>query len=120
MTRRVVATYLLLALVVLVALEVPLGIVNERNQRRDLEVRVERDAVALAGLVEDRLQDMHCDGAFGLEPGDDHAVFRYDPADGQDVLTLVDVLVRGVERAVDEPIPEEDRRHTVGRWRRDE
>ena len=44
MTRRLVATYLLLALVVLVALEVPLGIVNERNQRRDLQVRVERDA----------------------------------------------------------------------------
>jgi len=63
MTRRLVATYLLLALVVLVALEVPLGIVNERNQRRDLQVRVERDAVALAGLVEDRLQA-------GAAPGD--------------------------------------------------
>ena len=63
MTRRLVATYLLLALVVLVALEVPLGIVNARNQRRDLQVRVERDAVALAGLVEDRLQA-------GAAPGD--------------------------------------------------
>ena len=63
MTRRLVATYLLLALVVLVALEVPLGIVNGRNQRRDLQVRVERDAVALAGLVEDRLHT-------GVAPGD--------------------------------------------------
>ena len=63
MTRRLVATYLLLALVVLVALEVPLGIVNARNQRRDLQVRVERDAVALAGLVEDRVQG-------GAAPGD--------------------------------------------------
>ena len=63
MTRRLVATYLLLAFVVLVALEVPLGIVNGRSQRRDLQVRVERDAVALAGLVEDRLQD-------GAAPGD--------------------------------------------------
>jgi signal transduction histidine kinase len=62
-TRRLVATYLILALVVLVALEVPLGIVNERNQRRDLQVRVERDAVALAGLVEDRVQA-------GARPGD--------------------------------------------------
>ncbi len=63
MTRRLVATYLILAAVVLVALEVPLGIVNERNQRRDLQQRVERDAVALAALVEDTLQA-------GARPGD--------------------------------------------------
>lgn len=63
MTRRLVATYLILAAVVLVALEVPLGIVNERNQRRDLQQRVERDAVALAALVEDTLQS-------GAQPGD--------------------------------------------------
>jgi hypothetical protein len=25
-------------------------------------------------------------------------------------------IVKGVERAVDEPLTEEDRRHTVGRW----
>ena len=29
-------------------------------------------------------------------------------------------IVRGVERAIDEPIAEDDRRQTVGRWRRDE
>lgn len=63
MTRRLVLTYLLIALVVLIALEVPLGIVNERNQRRDLQVRVERDTAALAGLVEDRVQA-------GARPGD--------------------------------------------------
>jgi signal transduction histidine kinase len=63
MTRRLVATYLILAAVVLVALEVPLGVVNERNQRRDLQQRVERDAVALAALVEDTLQA-------GAQPGD--------------------------------------------------
>jgi signal transduction histidine kinase len=62
-TRRLVATYLILAAVVLVALEVPLGIVNERSQRRDLQQRVERDAVALAALVEDALQS-------GAAPGD--------------------------------------------------
>jgi signal transduction histidine kinase len=62
-TRRLVATYLVLAAVVLVALEVPLGIVNERVQRRDLQQRVERDAVALAALVEDTLQG-------GADPGD--------------------------------------------------
>lgn len=63
MTRRLVATYLILAAVVLVALVVPLGIVNQRNQRDDLERRVERDAVALAGFSEDLLQE-------GAAPGD--------------------------------------------------
>jgi signal transduction histidine kinase len=63
MTRRLVATYLILAAVVLVALEVPLGIINARGERRDLERRVERDAVALAALVEDALQE-------GARPGD--------------------------------------------------
>jgi signal transduction histidine kinase len=62
-TRRLVATYLILAAVVLVALEVPLGIVNARSQRRDLQQRVERDAVALGALVEDSLQE-------GARPGD--------------------------------------------------
>ena len=57
MTRRLVATYLILAAVVLVALEVPLGIVHARSQRDDLQTRVERDAVALGALVEDTLQD---------------------------------------------------------------
>lgn len=56
MTRRLVATYLILAAVVLVALEIPLGIVYERSQRSDLQQRVERDAVALAALMEDTLQ----------------------------------------------------------------
>jgi signal transduction histidine kinase len=56
-TRRLIATYLILAAVVLVALEIPLGVVYERSQRRDLQQRVERDAVALAALVEDTLQD---------------------------------------------------------------
>lgn len=63
MTRRLVATYLILAAVVLVALEIPLGIVYERGQRRDLQQRVERDAVALAALMEDTLQA-------GTTPGD--------------------------------------------------
>jgi signal transduction histidine kinase len=55
-TRRLVATYLILAAIVLVALEIPLGISNARSQRRDLQQRVERDAVALAALVEDTMQ----------------------------------------------------------------
>ena len=59
MTRRLVATYLVLAAVVLIALEIPLGIVYQRSQHRDLQQRVERDAVALSALVEDTLQGHH-------------------------------------------------------------
>ena len=39
-----------------------------------------------------------------------------DPAQGR----IHREIVRGVERAVDEPVAEDDRRQTVGRWRRDE
>ena len=84
MTRRLVATYLLLALVVLIALEVPLGIVNGRNQRRDLQVKVERDAVALAGLVEDRLQA----GAAPGDPALDGILDRYAPRAGARVVVV--------------------------------
>jgi signal transduction histidine kinase len=72
-TRRLVATYLIIAAVVLVALEVPLGIVNARSQRRDLQQRVERDAVALAALVEDTLQS----GAQAGQPSLVATVRRY-------------------------------------------
>jgi signal transduction histidine kinase len=63
MTRRLVATYLILAAIVLVALEVPLGITNARGQRRELQQRVERDAVSLAALVQDAVRA-------GARPGD--------------------------------------------------
>ena len=84
MTRRLVATYLILAAVVLVALEIPLGIVYERSQRRDLQQRVERDAVALAALVEDRLQT-------GAQPGDaalTGVVGRYSRSTGARVVVI--------------------------------
>ncbi|HWH14888.1 MAG TPA: ATP-binding protein [Miltoncostaeaceae bacterium] len=55
MTRRLVAGYLALALVVLLALEVPLGVVYARTERQAFELRVERDATALASLAEDAL-----------------------------------------------------------------
>ena len=57
MNRRLLASYLALTLVVLAALEIPLGIVNARNERKDLTTKVERDAVAMASLVEDALQE---------------------------------------------------------------
>jgi signal transduction histidine kinase len=55
-TRRLLASYLALTVVVLVALEVPLAIVNARNERQDLTAKVERDAFAIASLSEDVLQ----------------------------------------------------------------
>ena len=56
MSRRLLASYLALTFVVLVALEVPLAIVNARNERQDLTAKVERDAFAAASLSEDALQ----------------------------------------------------------------
>jgi len=55
-TRRLLASYLALTVVVLVALEVPLAIVNARNEQQDLTAKVERDAFAAASLAEDTLQ----------------------------------------------------------------
>src|SRR5581483_1646289 len=39
-----------------VVLEVPLGVTNARNERRDLETKVERDAVTVASLSEGVLE----------------------------------------------------------------
>jgi signal transduction histidine kinase len=55
-TRRLIASYLAVTVVVLAALEVPLAIVNARTERQDLTAKVERDAFALASLSEDLLQ----------------------------------------------------------------
>jgi signal transduction histidine kinase len=56
MTRRLLASYLGLTVAVLIALEVPLAIVDARNERQDLTAKVERDAFAVASLAEDTLQ----------------------------------------------------------------
>jgi signal transduction histidine kinase len=55
-SRRILLGYLGLVVVVLAALEVPLGIEHGRTQRRDLEGKVERDAVAIASLAEDAVR----------------------------------------------------------------
>jgi signal transduction histidine kinase len=55
-SRQILFSYLGLVVVVLAALEVPLGIQHGRTERRDLEARVERDATALASLAEDALR----------------------------------------------------------------
>jgi len=48
--------YLGLTLFVLVVLEVPLGLQNQRTERRNLEQKVEHDAIALASVAEDGVQ----------------------------------------------------------------
>jgi signal transduction histidine kinase len=56
-SRRLLASYLTLAAIVLLALEIPLAISFARNERRDLTTKVERDAVALASVSEDVLEN---------------------------------------------------------------
>ncbi len=56
MIRRLLLGYLGLALVVLVALEVPLGIQNARTERRDLEAKIEHDATSLASIAQTGLR----------------------------------------------------------------
>lgn len=56
MTRRLVTSYLLLTLVVLLVLAVPLGLTFTRLQRTDLLGRVAVDASTLSAAVEERLE----------------------------------------------------------------
>ena len=55
MTRRLLATTLGLTFVVLLVLVIPFGRTFREREREDLLARVERDAVAIAFLVEDEL-----------------------------------------------------------------
>ena len=56
MRRRLLLSYLAVAVLVLALLEIPLGISYANNERQDLTHKVERDAVALSTLVEDALE----------------------------------------------------------------
>ena len=56
MTRRLLLSYLSLALFVLLLLEIPLAVSYARNERHDLSSKVERDAVALGAIAEDTLE----------------------------------------------------------------
>jgi sensor histidine kinase regulating citrate/malate metabolism len=56
MSRRLLLSYLSLTLIVLAVLEVPLGVTYSRNERRDLETKVERDTVTVASLSEGVLE----------------------------------------------------------------
>lgn len=53
MTNRLLLGYLAITVVVLAILELPLGIGYARNERQELTVKVERDAVAMASLAQD-------------------------------------------------------------------
>jgi signal transduction histidine kinase len=55
-TNRLLAGYLGITLFVLVALEVPLGIQNQRTEQRTVEMKVEHDASTLASLSEDAIR----------------------------------------------------------------
>jgi len=56
MTRRLLISYLSLAIVVLAMLEVPLGFINARSERDQLTAKVERDAVTIASLAESTIE----------------------------------------------------------------
>jgi signal transduction histidine kinase len=64
--RRLLASYLILVSAVLVGLEVPLGILFARHERAALEAEVTRNATAIAGVAEERLDsgDAGAAGAF--------------------------------------------------------
>ncbi len=56
MTRRLLLSYLSVAVFVLIVLEIPLGISFGRAERERLTTAVERDAQVIGSLVEDQLQ----------------------------------------------------------------
>jgi signal transduction histidine kinase len=58
-TRRLLLGYLGVTLFVLVSLEVPLGVQNQRTERRDLTAKISHDATALAADAEDALHSRH-------------------------------------------------------------
>jgi signal transduction histidine kinase len=56
MSRRLLASYVTLTIVVLAALEIPLGIQYGRSEHRDLTNRIVRDALVMATFAEDPLE----------------------------------------------------------------
>ncbi len=85
MSRRLLLSYLSLTLLVLAALEVPLGITYAHNERSDLETRVERDAVTVASLSEGVLE-----GARETSPRALAAIARRYQADTGGRVVVVD------------------------------
>lgn len=93
MTARLLASYLSLAVFVLLILEIPLGIAFARNQQAILTTGIERDATVLAGVAEDALER-------GVRTDLDTVVRRYDQRTGGRVV-IVDN--QGISVADSEP-----------------
>jgi signal transduction histidine kinase len=55
-SRRLLLGFLGLTVVVLAALEIPLGVQNGRTERRNVQAKVERDAVALGSIAQTALR----------------------------------------------------------------
>lgn len=66
MRNRLLLSYGALVLAVLVALGVPLGVTFARGERRDLEQRVQHDALALALLSAEQLEQRQFDSLRGI------------------------------------------------------
>jgi signal transduction histidine kinase len=98
MSRRLLLSYLSLTLLVLAVLEVPLGVTYSRNERRDLEAKVERDAVTIATLSEGVLERTGETSVASLE-----AVARRYQADTGGRVVVVDS--RGTRLVDSAPIP---------------
>ena len=56
MRSRILAGYLGLVVVVLAALEIPLGVQFGRNEQRTLETKVEHDATTIASIAPETLR----------------------------------------------------------------
>jgi signal transduction histidine kinase len=92
-TARLLASYLTLAVFVLLILEIPLGIAFARNQQALLTTGIERDATVLAGVAEDALER-------GVRTDLDAVVRRYDERTGGRVVIVDD---RGISVADSDP-----------------
>jgi signal transduction histidine kinase len=80
-TRRLLASWLSVAVIILLALEVPLAVSYAHNQRSDAMTRLEHDATAIGALAEDAL---HGTGSRSALAG---VVRRYgDETDGRVVV----------------------------------
>jgi hypothetical protein len=84
MSRRLLASYITLTIVVLAALEIPLGIQYGRSEKRDLTNRIVRDALVMATFAEDPLER----GASKAPSGLVRAARSYQQAPGGRVVVV--------------------------------
>src|SRR5581483_8231279 len=85
MRRRLVLSYVLLALVVLVALEVPLGLVTAQRERDNVRADARRDATVLAAGA---FHDLDGDHDNGPGSGLDDLAARYQAGTGSEIVVV--------------------------------